>query len=117
MIKESEKLPNKVKNLLEKSKNLNNEWNNNEKNNKLNFSINECINIENNIKKINNINKYITKCNSMIITINFIPELDEDIYNYFKEVKKFGKIIIEGEDVYEIKTLLMRKKKNIKILK
>jgi len=48
IIKESEKLPNKIKILLEKGKTIDKEWNNN----KLNFLINDCINIENNIKEI-----------------------------------------------------------------
>ena len=43
LIKESNKLPNKIKLSLEKGKNLNNDWNNG---NKLNLLINDCINIE-----------------------------------------------------------------------
>ena len=41
IIKESEKLPNKTKKLLEKGKTIDKEWNNN----KLNSLINDCINI------------------------------------------------------------------------
>jgi len=44
---------------LEKGKTIEKEWNNN----KLNSLINDCINIENNITKINNINEKIKKCN------------------------------------------------------
>ena len=43
IIKEGEKLPNKIKESLEKGKILENKWNNN----KLNSSINDCLNIEN----------------------------------------------------------------------
>jgi len=56
IIKQSEYLPNKIKIILEKGKIINKEWNND---NKLNPLINDCINIENNIKDINNINEII----------------------------------------------------------
>ena len=52
ILRESEKLPNKIKNSLEKGKLIEKEWNDNN----LNSLINDCINIENNIKKINEIN-------------------------------------------------------------
>ena len=50
--KTSKKLPNEIKKSLEKGKLIQNQWNNN----KLSISINICLNIENNIKKINKIN-------------------------------------------------------------
>ena len=53
IIKESEKLPNKIKLSLEKGKLIDNEWNDN---NKLSSIINNCINIEDIIKNINIIN-------------------------------------------------------------
>ena len=62
LIKESEKLPNKVKINLEKGNLINNEWKNKDK---LNSIINDCINIENSIKKINSIIKKLEKCNSI----------------------------------------------------
>ena len=49
MIKEFEKLPDKVKKSLEKGKLINNNWNNNN----MNSLINDCLNIENNIEEIN----------------------------------------------------------------
>ena len=58
IIKESEKLPNKIKEHLDKGKLIDNNW----KNNKLNSAINDCINIEENIKDINKINESIAKC-------------------------------------------------------
>ena len=60
IIKQCEKLPNKVKKSLEKGKLINNEWDN-EVNNKMNSIINDCINIENNINSINSINSNIDK--------------------------------------------------------
>ena len=59
IIKESEKLPNKIKISLEKGKLIDNEWNDN---NKLSSNINNCINIENNIKNINIISNNIKNC-------------------------------------------------------
>ena len=53
ILKNIEKLPNKIKISLEKGKLIEREWNNNIK---LNSLINDCINIENDIKYINLIN-------------------------------------------------------------
>ena len=53
IIRENEKLPNKIKLSLEKGKLIENEWNDN---NKLSSVINNCINIEDNIKNIKLIN-------------------------------------------------------------
>ena len=68
---------------LEKSKNI--EQNKNE----LASFINECIDIENNIKDINKINESIDKCkNEGEIEINFIYEEE---FNLLKDnIKKFG---------------------------
>jgi len=90
IIKLSENLPNKIKISLEKGKIINKEWNNN---NKLNSLINDCINIENNIKDINNINEIIKNINlNKNKKIKFIPE-EENNYNYLLEsIKIFGKI-------------------------
>ena len=59
IIKQSEKLPNKVKSLLEKSKN------NELKNDNLALFINECIEIEKNINDINKIDDIIKKCKNL----------------------------------------------------
>ena len=61
-VKENEKLPNKIKISLEKCKINDNDCNDK---NKLNFLINNCINIENNIKDINIINEKIEKYNNI----------------------------------------------------
>ena len=55
IIKEIDKFPNKIKISLEKGKEIENNWNNN----KLNSLINDCLNIENNIKDINKIKESI----------------------------------------------------------
>ena len=59
-LKISEGLPNKVNKLLEQGKLINKEW----KDDNLVSLINDCINIENNIKNINSINRKIKKINS-----------------------------------------------------
>ena len=69
IIKECEKFPKGIKESLERGKIINNEWNNH----KLNILINDCLNIENNIKEINIINENIKKYNSMNLNIKFYP--------------------------------------------
>ena len=59
LIKKGEKLPKQIKTSLERGKLIDKEWDNNN----LNSYINDCINIENNIKNINIINESIKKCN------------------------------------------------------
>ena len=87
LIKNCEKLPNKIKSLLEKGKSINNDWNDD---NKLYSIINDCINIENNIKEINIMNDNVKKNNmNNEIKINFIHE---DIDNFIQTIKNFGKI-------------------------
>jgi len=58
-IKESKKLPDKIKLSLEKGKALDKDW----KENQLNVFINDCIEIENNINDINIINESIKRSN------------------------------------------------------
>ena len=63
IIKEGEKLPNKIKISLEKSKLIDKEYNDN----KLSLFINNCIQIENNINDINIINENMKKCKIQLI--------------------------------------------------
>ena len=89
LIEEGEKLPKKVKLSLEKGKSINNEW---EDKNKLSSLINDCVNIENNIKDINTINDNIKKCNLITdLEIKFSPEKD-GINKFLERIKEFGKI-------------------------
>ena len=84
-IKKNELFPNKIKLIIEKGKLIDNKWNDN---NKLNI-INDCLNIENNIKYIMEINDKIIKCNSLNSEIKFI--YDENDNNKLLEIiKKFG---------------------------
>ena len=75
---------------LEEGKKLNKEWNEEDK---LNFYINDCINIENNIKEIKSIYEKIEKSNSnKNIKISFIPEENNEIEIFLETIKNFGKI-------------------------
>ena len=91
IVKECDKLPNKIKVSLEKGKNVDNEWNKNQ--NQINSLINNCLNIENMIKKINDINEAMNKCKSLNININFIPD-ENNMNEILKTVKNFGKIVL-----------------------
>ena len=89
ILRENEKLPNKIKLSLDKGKLIDKEWNNNE----LNIMINDCITIENNIKNINKINENIQKCGlESINNIKFIPEEEDECHSFLETIKKFGKI-------------------------
>ena len=85
LIKDSEKLPNKIKLSLEKGKQINIDKNN------LNLLIHDCINIEKNFKDINDIKDSIDKCeecnnlkfeinesNKILDLIKNIGEIEED---------------------------------------
>ena len=87
ILTETEKLPNKIKISLEKGKLIDKEWNNN---NKLNSLINDCINIENDIKTINTINEKIKECKSTNTQIKFNSGNDDIII--LESIKKFGNI-------------------------
>ena len=90
IIKECEKLPNKIKISLEKGKIIDENWT---EENKLNYLIDNCINIENNIRNINTINETIKKCNnSKKIKIIFIPEEESKINQFVETIRKFGYI-------------------------
>ena len=74
IIRNGEKYPEKIKKSLEKGKIIENNWNDD----KLISIINDCINIENNIKEINKINENINKCkNNNKIKINLYCNDDE----------------------------------------
>ena len=91
-IKNLKKLPNDIKISLEKGKLINDEknWNDNKT---LHSIINDCINIEKNIKDIFSINDILKndKINNEI-EINFSPE-NKELDDFIQNVKTFGKII------------------------
>ena len=105
IIKKSEKLPNKIKFSLERGRKIEKEWN---ENNAI-FLVNDCINIENNIKEINIIKNNIKKANSLNAdNINFYPnEYENNIF--LDSIKTFGKIVLS-----EIKYKFRKCPENIK---
>ena len=91
ILTETEKLPNKIKISLKKGKLIDKEWDNN----KLNSLINDCINIENDIKTINTINEKIEECKSINSEIKFNSDNDETI---LESIKRFGNINCKKEN-------------------
>ena len=107
LIKEIEKLPNDIKISLERGKLLLKGENYNELwlshkivylnihifNNNINEMINDCLNVENNIKIIDLTNKILEKCkNHSKINIKLLPDKDEEINLFIKTIKSFGNI-------------------------
>ena len=101
IIKECEKLPNKIKLSLEKVDLMNKE---NDDNKNLNLFINNCINIENNIKEINTIKEKVEKCKDLEnVEIIFVEKNDKkmkemEILDY---IKNFGNLEV-NDDFKEI---------------
>ena len=94
LIKESEKIPGAIKICLEKGKIKEDDWNDE---NKIIFKINDCINIENNIKKINLIKEEVTKANlNKDKMLKFKPDfnVNDDLV---KQINNFGEIYIQGQ--------------------
>ena len=87
IIKECDKLPNKIKTSLEKGKEIENNWDNN----KIPLLIYKCINIENNIKNIKLLNENIGKINYFKIDIKFYPN-EEGINKMLDSIKMFGEM-------------------------
>jgi len=92
IIQKGEKLPKQIKLSLEKGKLIDKEWDNNN----IYSYINDCINIENNIKILSsvkdNINKYKEKKR---IKIEFIPK-ENSLINFIDTLNSFGKIILNN---------------------
>ena len=94
IIRDGEKLPNKIKISLEKGKKINENFENNEQ---LCLLINDCLNIENNITEINNINQNLKKFNNYnFLNIKFSPQNNEDINKLLVEIQNFGKIFYDN---------------------
>ena len=92
LINQIDKLPNEIKISLEKGRKINGDWNDG---NKINKKIQDCLDIENNINNINEINKKIEKCNSAEIKTKIVPENENELNEFLKTIKIFGKIIFE----------------------
>ena len=103
LLKESEKLPNKIKISLENGKKINNEFNDKQ----LILLINDCINIENNIKEINVVNENIKKCkNSDDLKIRFFPEEEKEINKFLNIIKSFGKVENDNKQLLNLSSII-----------
>ena len=83
IIKQSEKLPNIIKKSLELGKEINIRW---QEDNNILLYINECINIENNIKSIDSIKENINK-SYLIKNLIIKFEGEDEINNIIKQIK------------------------------
>ena len=122
LIRDIENFPNKVKLSLEKGKLIDKNWDDNN----LNSVINDCINLENNMKEINLIKEKIENYNPINkIIIDFKPGINEDISPFLETIKKFGSVydyinkqsnIIESyNDIEFIKTYLKTEENSKKL--
>ena len=99
IVKNSEKLPEKIKELIKTAENANKEYDDN----KIDAFINICINVENSIKNIKEINDNIIKCqNFKNKHIKFIPEDDEVINKFLEKIKNFGELKNSCKNFVEI---------------
>ena len=89
IIKENEKLPNQIEELLAKSKKTGNKWNND---GILNMKINQCLEIEKKIDRIKRINSVI-KPNYSELNLSFYPN-ESSISEFIDTIKNFGQIIL-----------------------
>jgi len=87
IIKQGDKLPNKIQNVLNKGKLIEKHWNEY----KLNSLINDCLNIEKNIDNINRLNEIIKKNNELNFSLQFYPE-EKGINQFIESITKFGNI-------------------------
>ena len=97
MEKQSEKLPKKIKELIEKGKLIEKEWNNNS----LNSIINDCISIENNIKSIKNLSDNLNKYKEMENNQLFFKLDDNDLKDIVDMIKSFG--ALSDNSIYKFK--------------
>ena len=99
LIAKSEKLPNKIKKSIEKGKKIDKDWE--EKN--LCSLINDCVNIENNIKEINQINENIDN-----YKLNQNYKIDYNITEdeteaFIVDISNFGEIITDNKKYDDFK--------------
>ena len=115
LLRKREKISNQIKINLEESKKIDNDR---EDNNKSLYLLYNCINIENNIKYISDINNNINKFTNNDIKIKFRSDND----SLLNVIKNFGKVIDvnNSEDLIENvleKSKIIENKEQIKLLK
>ena len=97
LINQSDKLPNEIKISLEKGRKINGDLNDD---NKLNKKIQVCLDIENNISKINEINQKIENCKTKA---RIVPENENELSEFLKRIKIFVKILFEIPETLKFK--------------
>ena len=88
IIKETEQLPNKINDSLNKGKKIEKEWDNEN----LNLLIYNCINIESNIEIIKYLNENIKRFNSIKNNKILFNPKEDNIKDFLGTIKKFGEI-------------------------
>jgi len=91
IIKQSERLPKKVKQIIQNGKSINKD-----NNKKISAIVNDCINIENSIEEIKKMNQKMSefKCIDMN-KIDFRPN-ENELDDFVEKINKFGKIIFSS---------------------
>ena len=98
-LKQSEKLPKKIIDSLEKGKTIEKDWNINN----LPSLVNDCLNIENNIRDINILDENIKKIKeNQNINMDLCLD-DEEIKNILNIIKSFGDIFDGGDFKFKFK--------------
>jgi len=100
IIKKIDKLPNLVKISLEKGKLIVEQWKN--KNNKIDSLINDCLNIENNMIEIKDINDKKEKIIELKVDFEFLP-YSKGINKLLNEINKFGRLNIRSNNIFDSK--------------
>ena len=96
LLKEYEKLPKKINNLLDKKNVINKKLDDSFL---LNFYLNDCLNIEKDFEKIKEIDDSIKKFNKNSENkLYFFPENENEINKIYDNIKSFGKIYQKEED-------------------
>ena len=101
IIKKSEKFPDKIKTYLIKGKQLCEKWDNND--DILNSKINDCIEIENSIKLIKDLDDNIKRYNSQKTEIKFITKEENDFDKIITKLINFGEITNEEKSINSFK--------------
>ena len=109
IIRDCEKLPNKIKNILEKYKSVDENWNDNTK---LKSLINDSINIENYIKDINNIYENVKKVDIENCIIEFNIE-EKDLNSFLIKIQNLGNIINKNEIVFDNQSTIINNQKSL----
>ena len=103
VMKQNEKMPNKIKELLYKGKKIENEFKN--KDIKLSIFINDCIEIEKTIQNFKIIQQNIENCKSKKIKVNILPKDEKEINKIINNINTFGQIIKEENEIFYINNL------------